>query len=413
MPKDRRVNSSSFDRARVSPYAGSSKISDPSKSESYLPRAGDEAEWEEARCPICMEHPHNAILLLCSSHDKGCRPYMCDTSSRHSNCLDQFRKSSSASSPTPPVATPQEDVSAPRAAPDRQIGEQQLSRPINFLEGQQPVFACPLCRGQITGRLVIEPARRFMNSKLRSCSSENCNFSGNYSELRKHARLQHPSDRPSETNTQRQSEWMRLERQRDLEDALSAYQTDFDYDWGNLEEWPSWDVLDEDGLWSDWNLFDFPSGLSEDEDELSEDNNIFTDLEVEFSFSFLSGYISYPEIEAIDSGSATSNDRVRDRRRMNSRSSYPSGSGPTGSRSRSNYHGENVPASSRTSYNEGNAPASSRSTYLRRYTPTSARSSSGSRSGYHRANTPPVRQNTSGRQLSGGSSQRHQSSWRS
>ncbi|KAF8394188.1 hypothetical protein HHK36_020395 [Tetracentron sinense] len=49
-------------------------------------------EWDEASCPICMDHPHNAVLLLCSSHDKGCRSYICDTSYRHSNCLDRFKK---------------------------------------------------------------------------------------------------------------------------------------------------------------------------------------------------------------------------------------------------------------------------------------------------------------------------------
>ncbi|KAL3678561.1 hypothetical protein R1sor_021517 [Riccia sorocarpa] len=54
-------------------------------------------DWEDSTCPICMEYPHNAVLLLCSSHDKGCRPYMCDTSYRHSNCLDQFRKAKSVS----------------------------------------------------------------------------------------------------------------------------------------------------------------------------------------------------------------------------------------------------------------------------------------------------------------------------
>lgn len=53
-------------------------------------------DWEESTCPICMEHPHNAVLLMCSSHDKGCRPYMCDTSYRHSNCLDQYMKAKSA-----------------------------------------------------------------------------------------------------------------------------------------------------------------------------------------------------------------------------------------------------------------------------------------------------------------------------
>ncbi|XP_042518910.1 uncharacterized protein LOC122092734 isoform X1 [Macadamia integrifolia] len=49
-------------------------------------------EWDEASCPICMDHPHNAVLLICSSHDKGCRSYICDTSYRHSNCLDRFKK---------------------------------------------------------------------------------------------------------------------------------------------------------------------------------------------------------------------------------------------------------------------------------------------------------------------------------
>ncbi|KAK6780407.1 hypothetical protein RDI58_022591 [Solanum bulbocastanum] len=30
-------------------------------------------ELDGASCPICMNHPHNAVLLLCRSHDKGCR----------------------------------------------------------------------------------------------------------------------------------------------------------------------------------------------------------------------------------------------------------------------------------------------------------------------------------------------------
>ncbi|KAK4731810.1 hypothetical protein R3W88_024798 [Solanum pinnatisectum] len=36
-------------------------------------------EMDGASCPICMNHPHNAVLLLCSSHDKGFRSYICDT----------------------------------------------------------------------------------------------------------------------------------------------------------------------------------------------------------------------------------------------------------------------------------------------------------------------------------------------
>ncbi|KAM3200277.1 hypothetical protein P3L10_032639 [Capsicum annuum] len=93
MPKDRRVNSFSFKKSRTSPYTSISKNSDLNSQKS-LPKVVNEREWEEARCPICMEHPHNAVLLLFSSREKGCQPYMCNTSNRHSNCLDQFRKSS-------------------------------------------------------------------------------------------------------------------------------------------------------------------------------------------------------------------------------------------------------------------------------------------------------------------------------
>jgi len=47
-----------------------------------------------------MDVPHISVLLLCSSHDKGCRPYMCTTSYNHSNCLDQFSKAYTKSSST-------------------------------------------------------------------------------------------------------------------------------------------------------------------------------------------------------------------------------------------------------------------------------------------------------------------------
>ena len=35
-------------------------------------------EWDEALCYICIDHPHNVVLLLCTSHSKGCRSYICD-----------------------------------------------------------------------------------------------------------------------------------------------------------------------------------------------------------------------------------------------------------------------------------------------------------------------------------------------
>uniref|UniRef100_A0A8R7P385 Uncharacterized protein n=1 Tax=Triticum urartu TaxID=4572 RepID=A0A8R7P385_TRIUA len=49
-------------------------------------------EWDRISCPICMEQPHNAVLLICSSYKNGCRSYICNTSHRHSNCLDRFRE---------------------------------------------------------------------------------------------------------------------------------------------------------------------------------------------------------------------------------------------------------------------------------------------------------------------------------
>ncbi|XP_011081194.1 zinc finger Ran-binding domain-containing protein 2-like isoform X1 [Sesamum indicum] len=389
MPKDRRVNSSSFDRATVSPYSCSSKISDRKNCDSSSPQVGDEREWEEARCPICMEHPHNAVLLLCSSREKGCRPFICDTSYRHSNCLDQYRKSAAAS------CLPGE---------------------------QQSELVCPLCRGVITGWDVIQPARTFMNSKMRSCSLETCGFTGNYAELRKHARLEHPYERPSEASPTRQSNWALLEQQREIEDAL-AHQSDIEYDW---DGWPSWDEWGEDDLWSDGSFFDFPSGMSDIEDELIDE--MFSGL----SLSFFSLYAS-PEEEMMDSGSSRGSDRPQriavstnsrprssnevgnplasSRSRSSyqsetrSRSSYQSANGATISRSTVGYHRENdvtnlrsrssyhqgngsIISSPRSSYHRGNANARTslraRSSYPREYSSTISRS----RSSYHRENAP-------------------------
>ncbi|EEF30846.1 uncharacterized protein LOC8258348 [Ricinus communis] len=164
--------------------------------------AEDVKQWEEVRCPICMEHPHNAVLLRCSSFDKGCRPFICNTSYRHSNCLDQFCKSSVSS---PSTITIQE---IPSGRANSCLSAQ---TDVNGSESQHKL-ACPLCRGEIYGWFVVDPARKFMNSKTRSCSYENCDFAGNYLELRKHARSDHPTVRPLEVHPERQHNWARLER---------------------------------------------------------------------------------------------------------------------------------------------------------------------------------------------------------
>ncbi|KAF9685263.1 hypothetical protein SADUNF_Sadunf03G0036500 [Salix dunnii] len=246
MPKDRRVDPLSSDRSRSLPCPCSSKNTEQFKTQSSLgldenvqkwenvsfpvsvdhPHdKGDEStlrltkdvqEWEQIRCPICMEHPHNAVLLQCSSFGKGCRPYMCNTSYRHSNCLDQFRKSD-VSSPSMEILYEIPSVSS-RTGEELQL----LDQTGHYESEPQPKLCCPLCRGQIYGWTVVNPAREFMNSKVRSCSWETCNFSGSYSELRKHARSDHPFIRPSDVDIQRQHDWTIFEYERDVADMVAT-----------------------------------------------------------------------------------------------------------------------------------------------------------------------------------------------
>lgn len=237
MPKARRDRSVSFDSHRRSPYSRCSNKSYLSSSKCSSDHEDNLKEWEEARCPVCMEHPHNAILLICSSHEKGCRPYMCDTSYRHSNCFDQFQKSFLESSSTnlqdsgAQLLTPNSMAST---TPESTVTDLQEERSEDALPSSsivsvespvKPKLLCPLCRGQIKDWIVVEPARKFMDEKCRSCSSESCEFSGTYSDLRKHARVDHPSARPSDVDPERQRNWRRLERQRDLGDLLSTLQS--------------------------------------------------------------------------------------------------------------------------------------------------------------------------------------------
>lgn len=216
MPKVRRGRSPSIDCSGSYPYPFISKNLD-------LPRpnfgsADEMKEWDDTRCPICMEIPHNTVLLKCSSYEKGCRPYMCNTSYRHSNCLDQFCKlfGSNLSSAMLEAIPLTRTVSHDRKA------QSEPGNPSQCGSKLQPKLICPLCRGGIYGYMVSEPARRYMNCKKRSCSSETCEFQGTYPELRKHARLVHPSVRPTEVDPSRQYDWLRMEQERDFEDLFSS-----------------------------------------------------------------------------------------------------------------------------------------------------------------------------------------------
>uniref|UniRef100_A0A2P2MDT5 Uncharacterized protein n=1 Tax=Rhizophora mucronata TaxID=61149 RepID=A0A2P2MDT5_RHIMU len=236
MPKDRRDRSRSSDRHTVSPYRCSSSHARQTSPKFPLKNEESRKEWEEARCPVCMEHPHNAVLLVCSSHENGCRPYMCDTSYRHSNCLDKFRKAfAKSSSTTRPegsmlTSTNLSTVSRSESTVTELQVERNEQRSLSsgMISSNKEVHSklvCPLCRGQIKEWIVTEPARQFMNAKPRCCSCETCDFIGTYSDLRKHARLEHPLIRPSEADPRRQRDWRRLERQRDLGDLLSTLQS--------------------------------------------------------------------------------------------------------------------------------------------------------------------------------------------
>ncbi|KAG6724133.1 hypothetical protein I3842_03G242000 [Carya illinoinensis] len=201
MPKDRRIRSTHHHQSRTCPVPSCSKTA---KQDKYKNLTGldndankDVNEWEEVRCPICLEHPHSAVLLRCSSYGKGCRPYLCNTSYRHSNCLSQFCASSS---------------------------KQQEAHPLS-----KSKLVCPLCRGQVSGWDVIEPARHFMNSKARSCPYEACDFCGTYVQLRNHTRREHPVSWPSQVDPARRQEWIRLERETELNDAICLFLSQFQY----------------------------------------------------------------------------------------------------------------------------------------------------------------------------------------
>lgn len=124
--------------------------------------------WEDVICPICLDFPHNGVLLQCSSYEKGCRAFVCDTNHLHSNCLDRFKSAYGMSSPS--------------------------TSDVTLVENTEPVVSkcndrpsCPLCRGEVTGWVVVDKARLYLDEKKRCCEEERCTFRGTYLELQKHA----------------------------------------------------------------------------------------------------------------------------------------------------------------------------------------------------------------------------------
>ena len=216
-------------------------------------------EWDDISCPICMDHPHNAVLIICSSHEKGCRSYICDTSYRHSNCLDRFKKlraNSSDNNPSQPDSSfhNNSDTRIRRNLVETYEGYNMeennngITRGlIGVLEGNNNIqggqstileesnggnasesncLKCPLCRGNVLGWMIVKEARHYLDLKPRNCARESCSFSGNYRELRRHARRVHPTTRPADVDPSLQRAWRRLEHQSEYGDVLSALRSE-------------------------------------------------------------------------------------------------------------------------------------------------------------------------------------------
>ncbi|OAY68582.1 hypothetical protein ACMD2_14998 [Ananas comosus] len=155
-----------------------------------VPLGVAEGDRKHETCPVCLEHPHNAVLLLCSSYDKGCRPFMCGTGRRHSNCFEQFTK----------VRT--------KATGDELEGATEL--------------ACPLCRSQLKGWTVVEPVRQYLNRKKRSCMQDGCSFSGTFKAMCKHVRSEHPKAKPRAVDPVLEQKWKQLEDESEQQDVIST-----------------------------------------------------------------------------------------------------------------------------------------------------------------------------------------------
>ncbi|KAL7001864.1 hypothetical protein U1Q18_003013 [Sarracenia purpurea var. burkii] len=162
-------------------------------------------------CPICLDFPHNGVLLQCSSYDQGCRPFVCDTDHLHSNCLGRLKTaygmSSGSRSPSTSDPTSLENM--------HQILPESSAKP-----------SCPLCRGEVTGWIIVDKARVHLNEKKRSCEENQCAFKGTYSELREHAQLEHPHACPSKVDPARQLDWDNFQQSSEIIEVLSTIQAE-------------------------------------------------------------------------------------------------------------------------------------------------------------------------------------------
>nr|GEX59602.1 hypothetical protein [Tanacetum cinerariifolium] len=97
------------------------------------------------------------------------------------------------------------------SVPNSTIKDEDVSKPL-----------CPLCRGDVTGWVVVNEARVKLDEKKRCCEEEKCTFSGTYLELREHAEVEHPHACPSKIDPARQLDWENFQQSSEIIDVLST-----------------------------------------------------------------------------------------------------------------------------------------------------------------------------------------------
>ncbi|KAL9265071.1 hypothetical protein AKJ16_DCAP08902 [Drosera capensis] len=163
--------------------------------------------WEDISCSICLDYPHNSVLLQCSSFEKGCRPFVCNTSHLHSNCLERFKIAYGS-----PLCLNSPSTSGIGFTEDTELGTSERNcKP-----------TCPLCRGKVSGWVINEKARLYFDMKKRCCEMEQCKFVGTYLELQRHAQLEHPNSRPSRIDPAKQLDWENFQQSSEIIDVLST-----------------------------------------------------------------------------------------------------------------------------------------------------------------------------------------------
>ncbi|WOL08576.1 hypothetical protein Cni_G17329 [Canna indica] len=164
-------------------------------------------DLEDVTCSICLDFPHNGVLLLCASYDKGCRPFICDTDQNHSNCLERFKSASGV----PVVTKVMSATNGISMVCIQDISSSPSSRP-----------TCPLCRGDVMGWLIIDEVCVYLNMKQRCCEEKHCTYVGNFFELQKHAKLKHPHSHPSKIDPVQQLNWENFQQSSEIIDVLST-----------------------------------------------------------------------------------------------------------------------------------------------------------------------------------------------